>query len=41
VAVWSRLKKGASINDLHRDIPRCSHAIYRTVATLVETGQIE
>jgi CRP-like cAMP-binding protein len=39
-AVWSRLKKGASLDDLHRDIPRCSYAIYRTVATLLEGEQI-
>ena len=40
-AVWARLKKGASLNDLQRDIPRCSHAIYRTVATLLDAGQVE
>jgi hypothetical protein len=40
-AVWSRLKKGASINDLQRDIPRCSFAIYRTMVTLVDSGQVE
>jgi CRP-like cAMP-binding protein len=40
-AVWSRLKKGASIRDLERDVPRCSYAIYRTLATLLDTGQIE
>jgi CRP-like cAMP-binding protein len=40
-AVWSRLKKGASINDLHRDIPRCSYALYVTIASLLETGQVE
>ncbi|HET7746404.1 MAG TPA: cyclic nucleotide-binding domain-containing protein [Vicinamibacteria bacterium] len=40
-AVWSRLKKGASINDLHRDVPRCSYHIYRTVTTLLDSGQIE
>src|SRR5258706_10014254 len=40
-AVWSRLKKGASINDLQRDIPRCSFAIYRTMVTLVDAGQVE
>jgi CRP/FNR family cyclic AMP-dependent transcriptional regulator len=41
VSVWARLKKGASIRDLQRDVPRCSHAIYNTVATLLEAGQIE
>jgi len=40
-AVWSRLKKGASMNDLHRDVPRCSYALYRTVVTLLDSGQIE
>jgi CRP-like cAMP-binding protein len=40
-AVWSRLKKGASLQDLQREVPRCSYSIYRTVATLLETGQIE
>ena len=40
-AVWSRLKKGASANDLHRDIPRSSYAIYRTLVTLLDTGQVE
>jgi CRP-like cAMP-binding protein len=41
VSVWARLKKGASIRDLQRDIARCSYAIYSTVATLLESGQIE
>jgi CRP-like cAMP-binding protein len=40
-SIWARLKKGASINDLHRDVPRCSYYIYRTLLTLVETGQAE
>ena len=40
-AVWSRLKKGASLNDLHRDIPRSSYFLYRTVVTMVEAGQVE
>lgn len=40
-AVWSRIRKGASLEDLQREIPRCSYSIYRTVATLLETGQIE
>lgn len=40
-SVWSRLKRGASINDLHRDIPRCSYFIYKTVAQLVDTEQVE
>jgi CRP-like cAMP-binding protein len=40
-AVWSRLKKGASLEDLQREIPRSSFAIYRTVTTLLDGGQIE
>jgi CRP-like cAMP-binding protein len=40
-AVWSRLKKGASMNDLQRDVPRNSYALYRTVVTLLDTGQTE
>jgi hypothetical protein len=40
-AVWSRLKKGASLADLQREIPRCSFAIYRALATLLESGQVE
>ena len=40
-AVWSRLKRGASLNDLQREIPRSSHAIYRTVIALLDGGQIE
>jgi CRP-like cAMP-binding protein len=40
-AVWSRLKRGASLSDLEREVPRCSYALYRTVATLLEQGQIE
>jgi len=39
-AVWSRLKKGATLDDLQRDVPRSSHAICRTVVTLLEGGQI-
>jgi len=40
-SVWARLKRGASIQDLHRDIPRCSYVLYRTVLTLMDAGQIE
>jgi CRP/FNR family cyclic AMP-dependent transcriptional regulator len=40
-AVWSRLKRGASLEDLQRDVPRSSYAIYRTVVTLLDSGQIE
>jgi len=40
-AVWSRLKKGASMGDLERDVPRNSYALYRTVVTLLDSGQVE
>ncbi len=40
-AVWSRLKRGATLHDLQRVLPVCSHAIYKTVSTLLEEGQIE
>jgi CRP-like cAMP-binding protein len=40
-AVWSRLKKGASLEDLQRDIPRSSYAVCRTVVALLDGGQIE
>jgi len=39
-AVWSRLKRGASLEELQRDIPRSSYAVYRTVAALLDGGQI-
>ncbi|HSD27897.1 MAG TPA: cyclic nucleotide-binding domain-containing protein [Vicinamibacteria bacterium] len=39
-AVWSRLKKGASLEDLQRDIPRSSYAVCRTVVALLDGGQI-
>jgi hypothetical protein len=39
-SVWSRLKKGASLVDLQREIPRCTHAICRTVLGLLESDQI-
>jgi CRP-like cAMP-binding protein len=40
-SVWSRLKKGASVADLQRDIPRCTYAIYKTMTTMMEAGQVE
>jgi CRP-like cAMP-binding protein len=40
-AVWSRLKKGASMADLQQTVPRCSYAVYRTMLTLIETGQVD
>ena len=41
VGMWSRFKKGASIAELHRDIPRCSYYIYKTVLAMVDAGLIE
>jgi CRP-like cAMP-binding protein len=40
-SVWSRLKKGASVAELQRDVPRCSYWIYKTVVTMLEAEQIE
>jgi CRP-like cAMP-binding protein len=40
-SVWARLKKGASMTELQRDIPRCSYAIYHTVVALIDSGQVE
>lgn len=40
-AVWARLKRGASVVDLQRDVPRCSHSIYSTLVALLDAGQIE
>lgn len=41
VAIWSRLKKGASIAELQRDVPRCSFFIYRTVLGMLDAGLVE
>ncbi len=41
VAVWARFKKGASMADLHKDVPRCSYFIYRTVVSMLEAGLVE
>ncbi len=40
-SVWSRLKKGASVADLQRDVPRCSYWIYKTIVTMLDAQQIE
>ena len=40
-SVWARLKKGASMSQLQRDIPRCSYAIYHTVVSLLDSDQVE
>ncbi len=41
VSVWSRLKKGASIADLHRDVPRCSYWLYKAVSTMLDAQLVE
>lgn len=40
-SVWARLKKGASLNDLQRDVARCTYSIYKSVDTMLASGQIE
>ena len=40
-AVWSRLKKGASLAELQRDVPRSTYSLYKTIATLLDDEQIE
>jgi CRP-like cAMP-binding protein len=40
-SVWSRLKRGASIEDLEREVARCSYWIYWTLASLLDSDQIE
>ena len=39
--VWSRLKKGASLAELQREVPRSTYSLYKTVATLLDDEQIE
>jgi hypothetical protein len=39
-SVWARLKKGASLNELQRDLPRCTFWIYKSIDTLLATDQI-
>jgi CRP-like cAMP-binding protein len=41
VAIWARLKKGASLAELQRDVPRCSFYIYKTVIGMVDAGLVE
>lgn len=41
VAIWSRLKKGASMTDLLRDVPRCSYYVYKAVIGMVDAGLVE
>jgi hypothetical protein len=40
-SVWARLKKGASLSELQRDVPRCSYWIYKSVDAMLASGQIE
>lgn len=40
-SVWSRLKKGASLGDLQRDVPRCTYWIYKSIDMMLATEQIE
>jgi CRP/FNR family cyclic AMP-dependent transcriptional regulator len=40
-SVWSRLKRGATLQDLQRDIPRSTYFIYKTVVSLLEAGLVE
>jgi CRP-like cAMP-binding protein len=40
-AVWSRLKRGATMTDLQRDIPRAAYFLYKTVLGLLDSDQIE
>src|SRR5258706_6223710 len=40
-AVWSRLKKGASLSELQQTVPRCSYAVYKTMLALIESAQVE
>ncbi len=40
-AIWSRLKKGASLRDLQGEVPRCTYWIYKVTQTLLDDGLIE
>jgi CRP-like cAMP-binding protein len=41
VAIWARLKKGATLNELQRDVPRCSYFIYKTMLGMLDAGLVE
>ncbi|HJS56532.1 MAG TPA: cyclic nucleotide-binding domain-containing protein [Vicinamibacteria bacterium] len=41
VAIWARLKKGASMTDLQRDVPRCSYYVYKAVIGMADAGLVE
>jgi CRP-like cAMP-binding protein len=40
-AIWMKLKKGASLASLEREIPRCTYWIYKTLSDLVDSQQAE
>ena len=40
-SVWSRLKKGTSLAELQKDVPRCTYWIYKSIDTMLASGQIE
>jgi CRP-like cAMP-binding protein len=40
-SIWARLRKGATVTDLQKDIERCSYAIYRTLVGMLDAGLIE
>jgi CRP-like cAMP-binding protein len=40
-SVWARLKKGASMNDLVREIPRCTYWVYKVTTVLLDAQLIE
>ena len=41
VAIWARMKKGASMTELQRDVPRCSYYVYKAVIGMVDAGLVE
>jgi CRP-like cAMP-binding protein len=40
-SIWARLRKGATVTDLQKDIERCSYAIYKTLVGMLDAGLIE
>lgn len=40
VAVWARLKKGASVAELQNEIPACTYWVYKVVSSLLDAGLI-
>lgn len=39
--IWRAIGKGMSVEQLVDEMPRSEYAVYRVIATLIETGQIE